>query len=62
MYFTHKHAAMTSEIIPLLYSPLEMFCYVTGTQFRGSEVLKEIKWGKNTYIKIVAVDKMKDML
>ena len=31
MYLTHKHAAITSEIIPLLYCPLELYYHVAGT-------------------------------
>ena len=31
MYLTHKHAAITNEIIPLLYCPLELSYHVSGT-------------------------------
>lgn len=31
MYLTHKHAAITSEIIPLLYCLLELYYHVAGT-------------------------------
>lgn len=31
MYLTHKHAAITGEVIPLLYNPLSLFYHVTGT-------------------------------
>lgn len=45
MYLTHEHAAITGEVIPLLYSPLELCYHVTGTYSSvGQELFKERKW------------------
>ena len=55
MYLTHKHAAITSEIIPLLYCPLELYYHFAGTYTsKGQKVFTAEKCKK--HIKIVAVD------